>query len=106
MTVFDRGDLVWVNFSPQKGHEQRGRRPAMVISPASYNELSSCILVCPITSNTNPWPWKVLLPESGALRGAVLVDQVKSIDAVARQVEPAGEKLDAGRLAEVLARLA
>ncbi len=106
MTAPDRGDIVWVDFNPQKGHEQAGRRPALVVSPATYNGVSTCILVCPITSNTDPWPWKVPLPESDGVTGAVLVDQLKSIDAAARKVELAEQSLDAELMAEVLARLA
>ncbi len=102
----DRGAIVWVNFNPQRGHEQAGRRPALVISPAAYNALSNCILVCPITSNVAPWPWKVLLPQGGPVSGAVLVDQIKSIDVAARQVAAAGLVVDEAVLADVLARLA
>ena len=102
----DRGDLVWVDFNPQKGHEQAGRRPALVISPAAYNGISNCVLVCPVTSNIDPWPWKVPIPEGGTVTGAVLVDQIKSIDAAARHVAPAGEALDSDLMADILARLA
>ncbi|WP_170565923.1 type II toxin-antitoxin system PemK/MazF family toxin [Ruegeria atlantica] len=102
----DRGRIVWVNFNPQKGHEQAGRRPALVISPAAYNGVSNCILVCPITSNTTPWPWKVMLPDSCDITGAVLVDQVKSIDAEARKVETTGQVVDQAIVDDVLARLA
>lgn len=102
----DRGQIVWVSFNPQTGHEQAGRRPALVVSPAAYNGVSNCILVCPITSNTGPWPWKVMLPESGNIAGAVLVDQVKSIDAKARDVEPTGQAIDQSIMDDVLARLA
>ena len=102
----DRGQIVWVSFNPQTGHEQAGRRPALVISPATYNGVSNCILVCPITSNTAPWPWKVMLPNGGDITGAVLVDQVKSIDARARNVEPTGQAVDQAIMDDVLARLA
>lgn len=102
----ERGDLVWVDFNPRKGHEQAGRRPALVISPAAYNGVSNCVLVCPVTSNTDPWPWKVPLPEGGQVTGAVLVDQVKSIDASARRLAPAGQALDGDLMADILARLA
>ncbi|NBC31320.1 MAG: mRNA-degrading endonuclease [Alphaproteobacteria bacterium] len=101
----DRGDLVWINFNPQIGHEQAGRRPALVITPAEYNALSHCILVCPITSNTAHWPWKVLLPQNGSIQGAVLVDQIKSIDAEARRIEFVGQAVDDMVMAEVVARL-
>ncbi len=102
----DRGQIVLVNFNPQSGHEQAGHRPALVISPAAYNEVSNCVLVCPITSNLAPWPWKVPLPAGGAISGAILVDQINSIDAHARNVEDTGEMTDADTMDEVLARLA
>lgn len=104
--TFDRGQIVWVNFNPQRGHEQAGRRPALVISPKAYNALSNCVLVCPITSNIAPWPWKVVLPEDEEITGAVLVDQIKSIDAKARNIEDAGNSIDPQSMDEVLARLA
>ena len=102
----DRGQIVWVNFNPQKGHEQAGRRPALVISPAAYNAGSNTVLVCPITTNIEPWPWKVLLPKRGDISGAVLVDQLKSIDAKARRIEDSGQSVEAELLDEVMARLA
>ena len=102
----ERGQIVWVNFNPQKGHEQAGRRPALVISPSPYNAVSNCVLVCPITSNTDPWPWKVLLPKDAEITGAVLVDQIKSIDAKARQLEDSGQSIEADAMTDILARLA
>ena len=102
----ERGDIVWVNFNPQKGHKQAGRRPALVVSPEAYNAVSNCVIVCPITSNTSPWPWKVMLPESDDVTGAVLVDQLKSIDAAARNLEISGQQLDDAAMEEILARLA
>lgn len=105
MTV-DRGDLVWVDSNPQRGHEQAGRRPALVISPAAYNGVSNCTIVCPVTSNPAPWPWKVRLPEGGEITGAVLVDQVKSIDCEARRMSPSGHRVGQEILGEVLAKLA
>lgn len=102
----DRGEIVWVDFNPQRGHEQAGRRPALVISPAAYNGVSTCVLVCPITSNVGPWPWKVLLPEGNDVSGAVLVDQIKSIDAAARHVVPAGQTVPQAVMDDVLLRLA
>ena len=101
-----RGQIVWVNFNPQKGHEQAGRRPALVISPSVYNAVSSCILVCPITTNITPWPWKVMLPEGKEVTGAVLVDQLKSIDAKARGIEEAGQSVPPDIMDDILARLA
>jgi mRNA interferase MazF len=84
------GDLVWVNFNPQAGHEQAGRRPALVLSPRSYHEKTALAVVCPITSNTAPYPFKVCLPAGLPIGGAVLADQVKSIDRAARQLQVAG----------------
>ena len=104
--TLERGQIVWVNFTPQKGHEQAGRRPAIVISPAAYNAVSNCILVCPITSNIAIWPWKVLLPGGEGVTGAVLVDQIKSIDAKAREVKSANQTAPAWVMDEILARLA
>jgi mRNA interferase MazF len=104
--MLERGQIVWIDFNPQKGREQSGRRPAVIISPKAYNEVSSCVLVCPITSNIAPWPWKVNLPENDQVKGAILVDQVKSIDARARHIEVTAQKLSDPVLADVLARLA
>lgn len=105
-----RGQVVWINFNPQKGHEQAGRRPALVISPEQYNAVSNCILVCPITSNMDPWPWKVLLPENNPennnISGAVLVDQIKSIDAKARKLEITDQCVTDDLMIDILARLA
>jgi mRNA interferase MazF len=86
----DAGDLVWVNFNPQAGHEQAGRRPALVLSPRLYHEKTALAVVCPITSNTQPYPFKVRLPDGLPIGGAVLADQVKSIDRPARELKIAG----------------
>lgn len=88
------GDVVWVDFDPAAGHEQAGLRPALVVSSAAYNELSSYVIVCPITSSTKPWPWKVPLPPLGAFRGFVAADQVKSIDRRTRVRRIAGNVPD------------
>jgi mRNA interferase MazF len=104
--TLERGQIVWINFSPQKGHEQSGRRPALVISPARYNALSNCILLCPITSNADPWPWKVGLPDDGEITGAVLVDQIKSVDTAARKLEGTGQHVAPDLMSDILARLA
>lgn len=101
----ERGQVVWVNFNPQRGHEQAGRRPALVISPSSYNEVSNCILLCPITSNITPWPWKVLLGD-GEVSGAILIDQIKSVDREARALETTKQFIPEEILLDVLARLA
>jgi mRNA interferase MazF len=68
----ERGALAWVDFTPQSGHEQAGRRPALVVSPRIYHERTRLAVVCRITSNLRPWPWKVMLPDGLAVGGAVL----------------------------------
>jgi mRNA interferase MazF len=78
--VPDRGDLVWLQFDPQAGHEQAGRRPALVLSPRSYNAASGLALLCPITSRIKGYPFEVLLPRNCPAQGAVLADQLKSLD--------------------------
>lgn len=79
-----RGDIVWLNFSPQAGHEQAGRRPALVLSPRAYNERSSVALICPITSRVREHPFEVPLPSDGSVTGVVLADQIRSLDWRAR----------------------
>ena len=79
-----RGDIVWLSFSPQAGHEQAGHRPALVLSPGAYNERSSVALVCPITSRIREHPFEVPLPSDGPVTGVVLADQIRSLDWRAR----------------------
>ena len=83
--VPDAGHVVWLEFSPQAGHEQAGRRPGLVLSPRSYNEKSSVALFCPITSKVKGYPFEVLLPPSMRVSGVVLSDQVRSLDWRARR---------------------
>ena len=83
--VPDAGHVVWLEFSPQAGHEQAGRRPGLVLSPRSYNEKSSVALFCPITSKVKGYPFEVLLPPSMRVTGVVLSDQVRSLDWRARR---------------------
>lgn len=78
--VPDRGDIVWLQFNPQAGHEQAGLRPAFVVSPRSYNEKVGLALFCPITSQVKGYPFEVVLPSGGKPSGAILSDQVKSLD--------------------------
>lgn len=82
----DRGDIVWVTLDPQSGHEQKGRRPALVISPKNYNKKSSLALVCPITSQSKGYPFEVNV-DTLKEPGVVLADQIKSIDWKARKVK-------------------
>ena len=83
----DRGDIVWLNFTPQAGHEQAGHRPALVLSPASYNGKTGLMLYCPITSHIKRYPFEVALGDNLPVSGAVLADQVKSLDWKARQAK-------------------
>ncbi len=85
--VPSRGDVVWLSFSPQAGHEQAGRRPALVISPASYNGKVGLALLCPITSQVKGYPFEVSIPAGLKVSGVVLSDQVKSLDWRARKAE-------------------
>ena len=81
----ERGDLIWLHFDPQAGHEQAGRRPAVVLSPAQYNKKVGLAVVCPVTSKSKQYPFEVLLPEGLKVSGAVLADQLKSLDWKARK---------------------
>ena len=80
------GEIVWLTFNPQAGHEQAGRRPALALSPRSYNRKTGLTLFCPITSRAKGYPFEVALPASGAVTGVVLADQIKSLDWRARRV--------------------
>jgi mRNA interferase MazF len=82
-----RGDVLWLQFDPQAGHEQAGRRPAFVISPESYNGKVGLALVCSITSQVRVYPFEVSLPEDLEVNGVILVDQIKSLDWKARQAK-------------------
>ena len=101
----DRGDAVWITLNPQAGHEQAGRRPAVVLSPAAYNGRVELAILCPITNQIKGYPFEVVLPPGLAVTGAVLSDQVKSLDWRARQAELICA-LPAETVAEVLAKLA
>ena len=82
--VPERGDIVWLNFNPQTGREQAGKRPAFVLSPASYNRKVGLALFCPITSKIKGYPFEVNVPEGLTVTGTVLSDQIKSLDWKAR----------------------
>lgn len=85
-----RGDIARLQFTPQAGHEQAGRRPALVISPRAYNEKVGLALFCPITSQIKGYPFEVVLPRGLGVSGAVLSDQIKSLDWQARKAKRAG----------------
>ncbi len=100
----DRGDVVWIDMHPQAGHEQSGRRPALVLSPANYNARSRLALFCPITSQVKGYSFEVRIPEGLEVSGAILADQVKSLDWAARRVKPL-TALPAAVVADVVAKL-
>jgi len=83
----ERGDVVWLNFNPQAGHEQAGKRPALVLSPSSYNQKTNLALLCPITSRVKGYPFEVSLPKDDKVSGVILTDQVKSLDWKVRKAE-------------------
>ena len=83
----DRGDLIWVSLNPQAGHEQAGRRPALVLSPVEYNSRVGLALMCPVTSRTKGYPFEVSLPSDLDVTGVILADQIKSLDWRARRAE-------------------
>jgi len=82
----ERGDVVWLNFTPGSGHEQKGKRPAVVISPKRYNEKVGLGLFCPITSKIKNYPFEVRI-ENDTINGVVLADQIKSLDWRTREIE-------------------
>jgi mRNA interferase MazF len=100
----NRGDIVWITFNPQAGHEQAGRRPALVLSPSAYNGKVGLSVLCPITSQVKNYPFEVLIPDGLKIGGAILSDQVKSLDWRARQAEFVC-KIPASTLDEVLQKL-
>jgi mRNA interferase MazF len=87
MYVPDRGDIVWLEFNPQTGHEQTGRRPALVLSPRAYNQKAGLALFCPITSQVKGYPFEVIVQEKARVSGAILSDQIKSLDWKVRNAE-------------------
>ena len=82
--VPQRGDVVWITLNPQVGHEQAGRRPALVLSPAAYNDKVGLAILCPLTNQIKGYPFEVLLPPGLSITGAILADQVKNLDWRAR----------------------
>jgi len=84
--VPDRGDIVWLNFTPQAGHEQRGKRPALILSPKIYNEKTSLCIALPITSKIKGYPFEITLPKNLPVEGVILSDQVKSLDFSVRDI--------------------
>ena len=102
--VPEAGDLVWLSFNPQSGHEQAGRRPALILSPRLYNAKARLAIACPITSQPKGYPFEVPLPDDANITGVVLADHVKSVDWEARQIEFAST-VSADLLTDVRERL-
>ena len=96
------GDIVWIDFNPQAGHEQSGHRPAVVLSPAAYNSRAGLIVCCPTTTRVNGYPFEVRL--SGQTQSVALADQVKSFDWRARKATRKAQATSA-ELAEIRAKL-
>ena len=87
MSLPDRGDIVWLNFNPQAGREQAGRRPAIILTSNRYHQATNYAVVCPITSTVKGYPFEVPLPPGLPVAGVILADQVKSIDRTVRIFE-------------------
>ncbi|MFW6303958.1 MAG: endoribonuclease MazF [Candidatus Sumerlaeota bacterium] len=103
-----RGDIIWISFNPQAGHEQAGHRPALVLSPQAYNRKVGLAILCPITNQTRGYPFEVMIPQGLKVSGVILSDQVKSMDWHARNAnyicslpEPAVQEV-MGKLATLL----
>ena len=105
--VPDTGDLVWLTFDLRAGREQAGRRPALVLSPGTYNARSGLMLACPITNQVKGYPFEVAIPDGSGVTGAILDDHVKSLDWKARQAEKLGfcDPLVVGEVRSKLAAL-
>jgi len=95
---------VWISLNPQAGHEQAGRRPAVVLSPAAYNRRVGLALLCPITNQVKGYPFEVPLPAGHGIGGVILADQVKNLDWRARNADIIA-RLPASVLADVLGKL-
>lgn len=100
--VPDAGDIVWLNFDPHAGHEQAGHRPALVLSPATYNAKTSLMVCCPMTTQIKNYPFEVLI--EGPIPSAVLSDQLKSLDWRKRRAKRKGA-VSAAELADVRAKV-
>jgi mRNA interferase MazF len=95
---------VWVSLNPQAGHEQAGRRPAVVLSPAAYNAKVGLAILCPVTSQVKGYPFEVPIPSDLSVPGVILADQIKSLDWRARRVQLAGQ-LPKDTVSDVLRKL-
>lgn len=102
--VPDRGHVIWMDFDPQLGREQAGRRPALVLSPASYNDNTQLALICPITTQVKGFRFEVPVPDGLPVTGVILSDHIKSLDWWHRHAEYACKVPDSV-VAEVRARI-
>lgn len=98
------GEVVWLEFDPQRGHEQAGTRPALVLSPAAYNAKTSMMVCCPITNQIKRYPFEVVIRGNPNVTGAILSDQIKNLDWRARNARLKGRVSD-GELAETLGKI-
>ena len=80
MEAPDAGDVIWIDFTPQAGREQAGKRPALVMTPQAYNEKAGLLIACPVTSKTKGYPFEVRLPGNLPVKGVILSDHAKSVD--------------------------
>jgi mRNA interferase MazF len=101
----DAGEFVWLTFDPQAGHEQAGRRPALILSPKLYNQRSGLALACPVTTQAKGYPFEAAVPGGCGVTGVILADQLKSLDWRARGAVRAG-RCPAQVMHDVLARIA
>ena len=102
--VPERGDTVWIDFHPQTGSEQSGRRPAVVLTPAAYNGRVGLAVLCPITNQVKGYPFEVALPEGSEVTGVILADQLKSLDWRRRNATVIA-RLPKGTVAEVIRKV-
>jgi mRNA interferase MazF len=100
--VPEAGDIVWLNFTPQAGHEQAGHRPALVVSPSAYNGKTGLMICCPMTTQIKGYPFEVLI--AGSPSSVVLADQIKSLDWRVRRAKRKG-RVSVDELAEVRAKI-
>lgn len=100
----ERGDIIWLDFSPQLGREQRGRRPAIVLSHKIYNEKTDLSIICPVTTKIKGYPFEIHLPQNSKTQGVIISDQIKSLDWKYRNAEFI-EKLTPEIIEAVLAKI-
>jgi mRNA interferase MazF len=103
--VPERGDIMYLEFTPAQGHEQSGRRPALVLSPHAYNKKTELCVVCPITTQVKGYPFEVVLIDTKKVQGAVLADQIRTVSWTERKALCV-EKIEARVVEDVCAKIA